>query len=261
MGGKKRRARSSKLIKSDEKLMLYIRNIKSDHPLWGYRRVWAYLKFRMEMNIGKNRVYRLLKENGLLAPQCLKKKASRKSNTNKPRANKVNQFWGMDMTKIKLPAGWVYLHVVKDWFTKEIVGYNLSRRSKTQDWLQALDMAVQSRFPHGIKTDAIQLSLITDNGCQPTSLKFLEETGNLGIRQIFTSWCNPKGNADTERVIRTIKEDLVWPYDWDNFYQLSDTLDAWVYDYNNDFPHQSLGYLTPSQFYHLNKEEPSTKTA
>ncbi len=215
----------------------------------------------MNIVVGKNRVYRLLKEHQLLAPQCLKKKAARTSNTRKPRAVKSNQFWGMDMTKIKLPTGWVYLHVVKDWYTKEIVGYSLSHRSKTEDWLEALDMAIQKRFPDGIRACSSTLSLITDNGCQPTSLKFIEETGSLGMRQIFTSWCNPKGNADTERVIRTIKEDLVWPYDWDNFYQLSDALDLWVDDYNNDFPHQSLGYLTPSQFYKLNTNEFSTKTA
>jgi len=54
----------------------------------------------------------------------------------------------------------------------------------------------------------------------------------LGIKQIFTSWSNPKGNADTERVIRTIKEDLVWPYDWDNPFDFQRALDKWVDNYN-----------------------------
>ncbi len=60
MGGKKRRARSSSLMKSDEKLLLYIRNIKSDHPLWGYRRVWAYLRFRMNIVVGSYRCFSAL---------------------------------------------------------------------------------------------------------------------------------------------------------------------------------------------------------
>jgi len=50
----------------------------------------------------------------------------------------------------------------------------------------------------------------------------------LGIKQIFTSWSNPKGNADTERVIRTLKEDLVWPYDWDNPFTFQRALEHYL---------------------------------
>jgi len=71
----------------------------------------------------------------------------------------------------------------------------------------------------------------------------------LGIKQIFTSWSNPKGNTDTERVIRTLKEDLVWPYDWDNPFAFQRALDKWVDNYNQDFPHQSLDYHTPCEYY------------
>ena len=59
----------------------------------------------------------------------------------------------------------------------------------------------------------------------------------------------PKGNADTERVIRTLKEDLVWPYDWDHPFAFQRALDKWVDNYNQDFPHQSLGYHTPCEYY------------
>jgi len=57
------------------------------------------------------------------------------------------------------------------------------------------------------------LFLVSDNGCQPTSLSYMQACSTLGIKQIFTSWSDPKGNADTERVIRTLKENLLWPYD------------------------------------------------
>ena len=47
------------------------------------------------------------------------------------------------MTKIMVPSwGWVYLHVVLDWYSKKIVGYNLSCRSKAQDWREALALSV-----------------------------------------------------------------------------------------------------------------------
>lgn len=78
----------------------------------------------------------------------------------------------------------------------------------------------------------------------------------LGIKQIFTTWSNPKGNSDTERVIRTIKEDLFWSYDWDNPFDLDDRLNNWVSDYNSDYPHQFLNNFTPKQFNqnHMNRE-------
>jgi len=71
----------------------------------------------------------------------------------------------------------------------------------------------------------------------------------LNIRQIFTTWSNPKGNSDTERVMRTIKEDIVWPYDWDNPFQFKTALDKWINDYNTDFPHQPLNNMTPKQYH------------
>ena len=70
---------------------------------------------------------------------------------------------------------------------------------------------------------------------------------DLKIKQIFTMWNNPKGNADTARVMRTIKEDLIWSYDWQSPFELQPTFENWVNDYNTDFPHQSLGYKTPAQ--------------
>ena len=49
------------------------------------------------------------------------------------------------------------------------------------------------------------------HGCQPTWTAFFKVCSELGIQQIFASYSNPEGNADTERVIRALKEDLVWP--------------------------------------------------
>ncbi|NBV83421.1 hypothetical protein EBR57_04795 [bacterium] len=176
-------------------------------------------------------------------------KASRTSNRSKPRAKVSNQFWGTDMTKIYVSSwGWVYLHVVLDWFSKEIIGYHLSMTSKSSDWEIALNHAVQQRFPDGIFSKRGKPKLISDNGCQPTATAFMKACSELKIKQIFTTWNNPKGNADTERFFRTIKEDLIWPNEWTSPFQLQAALDAWLVSYNTDFPHQSLRYKTPAQF-------------
>ncbi|MCM8784575.1 MAG: integrase core domain-containing protein, partial [Candidatus Omnitrophica bacterium] len=72
----------------------------------------------------------------------------------------------------------------------------------------------------------------------------------LNIKQIFTCYDNPKGNADTERVIRTMKEDLIWlkVEQWKSPFDVEEDLKAWISRYNNDFPHSSLGYKTPVQY-------------
>jgi transposase InsO family protein len=156
------------------------------------------------------------------------------------------------MTKIRMNTwGWLYLTVVLDWYTKEIVSYPLSLQSKTDDWLNALKMAVDYRFPTGIREflKEQKLFLISDNGCQPTSQRFMMNCSLLGVTQIFATWSNPKGNSDTERVTRTIKKDIVWPYEWDNPFDSEVALNKWINNYNTDFPHQSLDNLTPRQFY------------
>lgn len=60
----------------------------------------------------------------------------------------------------------------------------------------------------------------------------------LGIKQIFTTWSNPKGNSDTERLMRAIKEDIVWPHEWNSPFDFEVALHKWVYAHNTDYPHQ-----------------------
>jgi putative transposase len=155
------------------------------------------------------------------------------------------------MTKIKIaPWGWLYLCVVLHLGTKEIVENSLSIQSKTDDWLDARQSAVNNRFPNGSRTNLKkQLYLISDNGCQLTSQRFMMNCSLLGIKQLFTTCSNPKGNSDTERVLCTLKEDLVWTYDWDNPFAFAEELAHWVGCYNTDYPHQTLNNMTPKQYF------------
>ena len=61
------RQRSQATQKRDQELLALIMPIKTDHPLWGYRRIWAYLKYRQGHVVGINRVHRVMKESNLLA--------------------------------------------------------------------------------------------------------------------------------------------------------------------------------------------------
>lgn len=248
MARKLKRKRSKSRTQKDLPIIDRIRDIKADHPLWGYRRIWAYLRYRENVVIGKNRVYRLMKEAALLVTPNLRLKAKRHSFRQKPRAKVPNQYWGIDMTKIRLSSwGWIYIHCVIDWYSKEVIGSFVSTTSKSTDWLFALEQAVQNRFPEGIHAKKGKPKLISDNGCQPTSETFMKACSTLGIKQIFTTWNNPKGNADTERFFRTLKEDLVWTHEWALPFEFQPDFDNWIQAYNSDFPHQSLRYLTPAQ--------------
>jgi len=88
---------------------------------------------------------------------------------------------------------------------------------------------------------------MSDNGSQPTSLSFMKACSNLEVQQVFTSYNNPKGNADTERMIRTMKEELFWLREWKGEAELSKALDKWVEYYNRSYLHSALGYHTPIQ--------------
>jgi len=240
-----------KNIHQNRPILYRIQQLKTQHPFWGYRRIWAYLRYREGLDVNKKRIYRLMRENSLLVGRNMKLKACRTQLKAKPRANQPNHIWGIDMTKVMVAHwGWLYLHVVLDWYTKKIVGYNLSWQSKTRDWLDALEKSAAQQFPEGAR-EKQPLFLVSDNGSQPTSVGFMAACNVLQIKQIFASYDNPKGNADTERVIRTVKEDLIWPNDFSTPFELQVALDRWVLDYNTDYPHSSLNYKTPCEYEEL----------
>ncbi len=65
------------------------------------------------------------------------------------------------------------------------------------------------------------------------------------IQQILTSFNNPKGNADTERFMRTIKEELIWLNEFRSFEEAKNAIGEWIVWYNAKYIHSSLGYMSP----------------
>lgn len=241
------RHKSEKVIERNRDILERIQGLKSEHPFWGYRRIWAYLKFVEGLDINKKRILRLMREYGLLVKPNMRLKATRVAPRPKPRPSSPNEWWGIDMTKaIVGNSGWVYIVIVLDWYTKKVVGYHIGERAKAGDWRNALEMAVNRQFPEGAHGQG--LNLMSDNGCQPTSIAFMEACSVMGIHQAFTSYNNPKGNADTERMMRTIKEELLWLREWSSAAELKTELTEWFIGYNASYLHSTLGYKTPEQF-------------
>jgi putative transposase len=76
---------------------------------------------------------------------------------------------------------------------------------------------------------------MSDNGCQPTATAFMQPCSLLGIEQAFTSYNNPKGNADTERMRRTLKEECLWLHECTCPFTLTSALERWIADYNEHY--------------------------
>ena len=209
--------------------------------------MWAYLKYVNGLEIIKKRALRLMQRHDLLFKADTKLKARRTPERNKPRPERPNQWWGIDMTKVIVNGfGWMYIAVVLDWYTKKIVGYYAGLQCRSKHWLEALDDAVNQQFPDGVRE--YYLCLMSDNGSQPTSVRFMKTCRELGIHQAFTSYNNPKGNADTERVFRTMKEELLWLREWTSPFELADALKEWISYYNGSYLHSALGYKPPNTF-------------
>lgn len=90
-----------KVQERNKELLSLILNIKVEHPFWGYRRVWAYLRYRQNIIINHKRVYLLMKKHNLLVKPDTRIKAIRANapHRNKPRATRPNKYWGIDMTR------------------------------------------------------------------------------------------------------------------------------------------------------------------
>ncbi|MES4786034.1 MAG: hypothetical protein C4294_09690 [Nitrospiraceae bacterium] len=125
------------------------------------------------------------------------------------------------------------------------VGVRVPDLAEVAQRLTALDAAVQRQCPHGSRDHG--LHLMSDNGGQPTAVAFMKTAAMLGITQAFTSSNTPKGNADTERLMRTLKEELLWLRDRTSAVALEQALAAWVEWYNTHYWHSALGYRTPCQ--------------
>jgi len=239
----------------DAFLLEQIRQLTGCHPLWGYRRVTSYLRYRCGLRVNRKRVRRIMREHGLSVP--LKRyRAKRLETRSKPRPTRTNEWWGTDMTKFYVRnLGWLYLVVVLDWYTKRALGYAIGLRPKTELWLRVLDQAVSAGCPLGSRSYG--LHLMSDNGSQPTSRRYEQELETLGIEHATTSYNNPKGNADTERFMRTFKEEVVWPNEFESLEEAAATVEAFFAFYNQEYPHSSLKGMSPMDFEQsLNQTQP-----
>lgn len=238
---------SARVGQRNASLVERITALKAEPPFWGYRRLWASLRCTDGLAVNKKRILRLLRQHDRVVKPTLRLKATRTPHRSKPRPTQPNQWWGIEMTTVLVePVGWGSLVLVLDWDPNKSVGHEAGLQAKTAQWLVALDQAVSRQYPQGARDQG--LSLMSENGCQPTSGRVMKPCATLGIHQAFTSDNTPKGHADTERLMRTVKEEWLWLWEWTSPVELERALAAWIDWDNMRYRHSALGYQTPVEF-------------
>lgn len=241
--------KTSKVNKvEDERILVLVRQIIGQMPVYGHRKVRAILRMRFGECVSGKRVYRIMKGAGLCMPASHSHKQLFKGIpfSYKLEAERPNQLWGIDMTYIWCGAdGWGYFHGVIDHYDKTMLGYTFSKSCKAQGAVLAIAEATMHRIPK-------DLELRSDNGCHYGAKVFRDELLRLGITHTRTMVNTPKGNAIIERFFRSLKEECVWQHQFQNFEEAKKFVDEWVVKYNQERPHQSLGYLTPAEFFAKN---------
>ena len=216
------------------------------HRTFGYRRIWALLRREGVWAVNKKTVWRIMHDEELTRPKVWGR-PGRPKRVEKMRPTQPNEGWQIDMTSFKLTdLSGPYLVTVIDCCTRQIVGWTLDRRCRAGEWISALRMGLESR-DLTTKEACRSLTLRSDNGSQPCSEAFTEYLGTAGVTGQYTGYNAPDDNAYVERVIRTIKEEEIWPNAYDTFGEAHKAIEAYVNYYNAERIHSALGYRTPDE--------------
>jgi len=241
----------------EERLLTALEAVVLEFPGYGYPRVTAELRRRGWL-VNAKRVYRVMGTAGLLQPR----KRGRVRTTDSEHGFPVypnllaqcgwraltapNQAWGADLTYVRLGAGFCYLAVLLDLYSRKLVGWNLSRSLEAPGALAALEMALSGRQP---PAGWIHHS---DRGVQYACREYVQRLKQTGAQISMAAVGAPKENALAERVIRTVKEEEVDLQEYRSFQEAQDGIGRFIEAvYNEKRLHSALGYRPPSEFEEL----------
>ena len=86
---------------------------------------------------------------------------------------------------------------------------------------------------------------VSGSGFQPILRWFVSEMKTLGPKQVFTNYDNSRENAENELVIRTIKEEVIWPHEYEPIEEAREAVKKFLEAYNENHPHSALRYISP----------------
>lgn len=151
-----------------------------------------------------------------------------------------DQVWCSDITYIRLKHEFAYLTVIMDWYSRYIISWRLSPTLESDFCVQALVDALKGSRPEIFNTD---------QGSQFTSESFTETLISAGIRISMDGKGRAFDNIMVERLWRTLKYEEVYLKEYRDYFFALDNLEAYIYYYNEERRHSSLGNRTPAEVY------------
>lgn len=245
--------RITKRQREDQALLPTIKSAFEDSErTYGAKRILNELR-QQGQRVGKNRIWRLMRENGLRVKTTRKFKVTTNSDHKRPvpdnlvkrqfSAEAPNRLWTGDITYIATAQGWLYLAVVLDVFSRRIVGWSMNKRMTDDLVIAAFTNATVRRRPTS------KFVFHTDRGSQYCSKRFravVEKAG--GIQSMSGTGCC-YDNAITESFFSTLKRELVYHCSFMTRQEAQSRIFRYIEGfYNRRRIHSAIGYFSPQQF-------------
>jgi len=239
-------------VKSDRRLLGLIKQFWLESGgVYGYRKITDDLRDEGEM-CGKHRVYRLMRTEGLRSQTGYRRRQGRYGKPAVVAPNRLeqqfdvqapNQVWVTDITYIRTHEGWLYLAVVIDLFSRQVVGWSMQSRMETDLALNALLMAVWRRRP---KSAVIVHS---DQGSQFSSHEWQSFLKAHNLIASMSRRGNCYDNAVAESFFQLLKRERIRRKVYiDREAARRDIFDYIELFYNTKRRHGHAGGVTPIEF-------------
>lgn len=226
-----------------------IDEIYTEFPFYGSRRIAVQLR-REGREITRKTVQRHMREMGIrgIAPGPNLSKRNQAHAIYPYLLRNVtaaypNHIWGIDITYIRLRQGWMYLVAILDWYSRYVVAWQLDDTLAIDFVLVVVEQALTHQRPQIWNSD---------QGSHFTSPQYIQRLLDANVQISMDGKGRALDNIFTERLWRTVKYEEVYLHDYLSPKQARHGLDSYFLFYNQRRPHQSLGYLTPSEVYFKN---------
>ncbi len=231
-------------LRDDAHLMRLVDEQFTETPFYGTRRLCVSLKERGFI-VNRKKMRRLMQEMGLEAVYPKPKLSlGNKAHKKYPYllkgflVDRPGRVWSEDITYIRLEKGFGYLTAIIDWFSRYVLSWRLSNLLDTDFCLEALNEALEKGRPEIFNTD---------QGVQFTSVEFTQLLEKAGIAISMDGKGRALDNIFVERLWRSVKYEEVYLKDYKTMAAAREGLGKYFEYYNNNRPHQSLGYKKPRE--------------
>ncbi len=221
-----------------------VRRMVAQHPAWGVRKIRACLR-REGVVASHKRVWAMAKALGLVLPP------PRERDPETPRGQVVaatsNRRWATDLTTTWTKRdGVVAIVPVIDCGDRVVFACAVTKSQESPSVLAPVVEALREVFGKpGLVPDGLELR--TDHGPQYTGADCGALCTEWRLDHTLAPVGRPTGNAVAERVIQTLKVELLWTRDFETAEEVRAAVLEWLRVYNHDRPHQALGWETPAE--------------